>query len=99
GGAGMVIQAEPIFKALKKIGASKSGAVSKRHAPHVLYLSPQGRVFSQAHAQELAQRPRLVMICGHYEGIDERAMKYVDEEVSIGDYVLTAASCRRWSWP
>lgn len=89
GGAGMVIQAEPIFKALQKIRASKSPVLSKKQKPHVIYLSPQGRLLTQGRARTLARHPWIVMLCGRYEGVDERAMKWMDEEISIGDYVLT----------
>ncbi len=89
GGAGMVLQAEPIFKALKFIRSSKGPGAAKAQKPHVVYLSPQGKVFNQARAAELAQKPWMILVCGHYEGIDERLMRYVDEEISIGDYVLT----------
>lgn len=81
GGAGMVIRAEPIYRALKSL----------KHAgkPYIVYLSPQGRRLTQAKAQSLAKKSWLVLLCGHYEGIDERAMSLVDEEISIGDFVLT----------
>jgi len=89
GGPGMVIQAEPIYKALKAIGADGARIFGKKLKPHVVYLSPQGRVLTQARAKSLSEKPWLIFLCGHYEGIDERAMRWVDEEVSIGDYVLT----------
>jgi len=58
--------------------------------PHIIHLTPQGRLFNQECARRLAQKERLVLLCGHYEGIDERVrLHYVDEELSIGDYVLT----------
>ena len=83
GGAGMVLQAEPVFRALKQIrGRGKA-------KPYVVYLSPQGSVLTQKLAQSLAARPWVVLLCGHYEGIDERLMRFVDAEISIGDYVLT----------
>jgi len=60
------------------------------HPPHVVYLTPDGETFTQSMAVQLAQRPRLMMICGHYEGIDERIRTtFVHQEISIGDYVLT----------
>ncbi len=80
GGAGMVMMAEPLRAAIKS--AAKKGA-------HVVYLSPQGKSFDQAAARRLAKHKRLVLVCGRYEGIDERAMDLFDEEISIGDYVLT----------
>ncbi len=89
GGAGMVLQPEPIFRAIKAIRASVSKDLLKNSKPYVIYLSPQGRVLNQKISLELAQRPWITLICGHYEGVDERIMDLVDEEVSIGDYVLT----------
>lgn len=80
GGAGMVLMAEPFYRAIKK--------VRKRNSK-VVYLSPKGRLFSQAEAQRLSREKHLVLVCGRYEGIDERVLKYVDLELSIGDYVLT----------
>lgn len=85
GGAGMVIQAEPIYKALQSLVKSRKRGTQ----PYVIFLSPQGRVLRQKVAQELVQRPWLVLLCGHYEGIDERIMRWVDEEISMGDVVLT----------
>jgi tRNA (guanine37-N1)-methyltransferase len=89
GGPGMVIQVEPICRALKAVQAEGAKVFGKKAKPHVIYLSPQGRVLTQGAAQRLAERPWLVLLCGHYEGIDERVMRWIDEEVSIGDYVLT----------
>ena len=84
GGAGMVMQAEPVYLAYQSI------AEKLPKKPKVLYMSPQGKVFNQRMAEELAQAEELVFLCGHYEGIDERVLEeIVDEEVSIGDYVLT----------
>ncbi len=82
GGAGMVLMAEPLFAAVESIKGSES-------VPVVL-LSPQGRLLSQNIARELASKPRLILICGHYEGVDERVCEHlVTDEISIGDYVLT----------
>lgn len=89
GGPGMVIQAEPVFEALQAIKAGGARVFGKKATPHVVYLSPQGRVLTQALAGRLSRRPWIVLVCGHYEGLDERIMRWVDEEVSIGDYVLT----------
>lgn len=61
----------------------------KDEAAHVVYLSPQGATLNASKCRELAQKEHLILLCGHYEGIDERALKEVDEEISIGDYVLT----------
>jgi tRNA (guanine37-N1)-methyltransferase len=84
GGAGMVIRAEPVYRALKDLGAMKS-----RAKPWVVFLSPQGETLSQKTAERLASRKRVILVCGHYEGVDERAMEWVDQELSIGDFVLT----------
>jgi len=83
GGAGMVIKAEPVLEAFKKI----SGDGKPRH---VILLSPQGTLFTQRKAEELKEcSQNLLFICGRYEGIDERVRIIVDEELSIGDYILT----------
>ena len=89
GGPGMVIQMEPIFKALKALRADGAKVFGNKVKPHVIYLSPQGTLLTQAKAASLAKRPWVILLCGHYEGIDERAMRWLDEEISIGDYVLT----------
>lgn len=86
GGAGMVMQAGPVYKAYehvkKQIGSEKP--------LRVIYLTPQGKVFTQEMAEEFAKEDNLVFLCGHYEGIDERVLeKIVTDNVSIGDYVLT----------
>ena len=84
GGAGMVMKPEPIVRAVEAISAG-GGA-----APWRVLLSPQGRPFGQAKARELAGRERLLLICGRYEGVDDRVRELaVDEELSIGDYVLS----------
>lgn len=83
GGGGMVIKPEPIFAAVESV------LRDARDTPIVL-LSPQGRVFNQTLARELAQHRRLALICGHYEGVDERVRAHLaTDEISIGDYVLT----------
>jgi tRNA (guanine37-N1)-methyltransferase len=83
GGQGMVMKVEPIARAIEEV---RSGAPSAR----VIYLTPQGRPFDQDRARELASCGRLILLCGRYEGIDERVREqFVDEEISIGDYVLT----------
>ena len=85
GGAGMVLKPGPIFEAVEDIKSKAS-----KDEPHVILLTPQGRVFNQSIAQELAQKKHLVFICGHYEGEDERVREHlVNDEISIGDYVLT----------
>ena len=83
GGPGMVMLAQPIVDAVES--CTKDGFHGKR-----LYLSPRGRTFDQHMAEELAKDGELLLLCGHYEGVDQRAIDLViDEEVSIGDYVLT----------
>jgi len=84
GGMGMVMQADPIFRCYEAVCAQLP------EKPHVIYLSPQGRVLTQKIAVEYSQKEHLFLLCGHYEGVDERVLEeIVDEEVSIGDYVLT----------
>ncbi len=84
GGMGMVMQADPIYRCYLAV---TEGFVEK---PHVIYMSPKGSVFTQKKAIELSQMTNLFVICGHYEGVDQRVIdKIVDEEISIGDYVLT----------
>jgi tRNA (guanine37-N1)-methyltransferase len=80
GGAGMVLRPEPLFAAVEPLRAS--GA-------HVILLDPAGQRLTDALARELAQLPHLALVCGRYEGVDERARELADREVSIGDYVLT----------
>lgn len=82
GGPGMVLEAEPVEKAILSVKTTSS---------RVIYLSPQGAPLTAAKAKELALLPHVVLLCGHYEGIDERVLEdQVDEELSIGDYVLTS---------
>ena len=84
GGAGMLMQAGPDY------GAYRSVAEKAKSKPRVIYLSPQGKTFSQSMAEEFAQEEELIFLCGHYEGIDERVLEeIVTDYVSIGDYVLT----------
>lgn len=84
GGAGMVMQAQPIYDAYQAI-CEKAG-----HKVHCIYLTPQGQLFKQQSAKELALKEDICLLCGHYEGIDERVLEeIVDEYYSIGDYVLT----------
>ena len=80
GGMGMVMQAEPIYRCFNIV----TEGFTER--PHVIYMSPKGSVFTQQKAVELSKRENIFVICGHYEGVDD---KIVDEEISIGDYVLT----------
>lgn len=84
GGAGMVMQPGPVYRAWKDL-ADKLGK-----KPRVIYMTPQGKVFNQQIAEELAKEEDLVFLCGHYEGIDERALELVvTDQLSAGDYVLT----------
>jgi tRNA (guanine37-N1)-methyltransferase len=86
GGGGMVMKPEPIFAAVETV---LRDAPSVPRVP-VILLSPQGRVFNQTIARELAQHQRIALICGHYEGVDERVRAHLaTDEISIGDYVLT----------
>lgn len=81
GGAGMVMQADVVYDAYKSIEDKNA---------KVIYLSPQGKVLKQKKVEELSKEEHLILLCGHYEGIDQRVIdKIVDEEISIGDYVLT----------
>jgi len=89
GGPGMVLKPEPIFEAVESI---KSDISSKEEADMlpIILLTPQGRLFSQQIAQELSKYSHLILICGHYEGVDERVREHLaTDEISIGDYVLT----------
>lgn len=80
GGAGMVMKPDPIFASVEAV----------YEGGPIILLTPQGRLFNQQIAQELAQEPRLTLLCGHYEGVDERVIEHlVTDEISIGDYVLT----------
>ena len=83
GGPGMVMKPEPIFKALDAIAATRGDALT------VLLTSPQGRLLTQGEAERLSTTQHVVLLCGRYEGVDERVRSRVDEEISIGDYVLS----------
>ncbi|MCR5001880.1 MAG: tRNA (guanosine(37)-N1)-methyltransferase TrmD [Lachnospiraceae bacterium] len=97
GGAGMLMQAEPVYLCyediVKRIELRKGqaeGGTSGDIRPRVIYLTPQGEIFNQNKARELAKEEDLVLLCGHYEGIDERVLEeIVTDNISIGDYVLT----------
>ncbi len=81
GGAGMLLRVDPIYRALNTIeGLDKA---------HKILTSPSGNVWSQKKAEEFSKLDHIVIVCGHYEGIDARVLNYIDEEISIGDYVLT----------
>lgn len=80
GGPGMLMMAEPLYQAVRAV---------KKRGSRVVFLTPRGRKFDQALARELSKEKRLVLVCGHYEGVDERAHSLADDEVSLGDFVLT----------
>ena len=81
GGAGLVMMAQPIFDCM--------AAVCGEEKPHRILLTPRGKLLTSERAKELSKLDRLVLLCGHYEGVDERVNTLIDEEISIGDYVLT----------
>lgn len=83
-GKGMLMQADPMYRTWEAVCAARGSA------PHVIYLSPQGSTLTQRRALELSRMEHLYLMCGHYEGVDQRVLdEIVDEEISIGDYVLT----------
>lgn len=89
GGAGMLMQAEPVYQTYRAI-CEDSQLSDTKQRPRVIYLSPQGQTFHQQMAEDLAKEEHLILLCGHYEGIDERVLEeVVTDYVSIGDYVLT----------
>ncbi|WBW94812.1 tRNA (guanosine(37)-N1)-methyltransferase TrmD [Oceanirhabdus sp. W0125-5] len=81
GGAGMVMTPQPIVDCIRKVKENNKGKV--------IFLGPRGKSFNHKKAQELSKEESLIFLCGHYEGIDERTRKYIDEEISIGDFILT----------
>ncbi len=84
GGKGMVMQAEPIYACFKSLYCEND------KKPHLIYMSPKGKTFKQEDAVRLSKYDRIVLLCGHYEGVDQRVIdEIVDEEISVGDYVLT----------
>lgn len=80
GGPGLIMQCQPIVDCLKDI---------KKENSKVFYMSPKGQTYNQKKARELSKEEHIILLCGHYEGIDERILDYVDEQISIGDYILT----------
>lgn len=88
GGTGMVLIVKPIVKALDELKKSCPVSHVSCHEKIVI-LTPQGKVFNQRTAQKLSRLKHLILLCGHYEGFDERIRRFVDEEISIGDYILT----------
>lgn len=83
GGAGMVMQAEPVYNAVEHVTKLKG------YKPYTILMSPRGRSYNQNVVKELVDKKNIMLICGHYEGIDERIMPLIDDEISIGDFVLT----------
>lgn len=84
GGGGMLMTPQPIYDAYESVAGDLP------YKPHTIYMSPQGKTFTQQRAKELAQKEHIVILCGHYEGVDQRVLDMiVDEEISIGDFVLT----------
>lgn len=81
GGAGMLMSVEPIYNAIMH--------TKKSELDKVIYLGPRGNIFNQSKAQELSKHEHLIFLCGHYEGIDERCYNFIDEEISLGDFILT----------
>ena len=81
GGAGLVMMAQPIYDCMDAV---LEGGTARR-----ILMTPRGRTLNQKIAKELSQEDRLILLCGHYEGVDERVMEIIDDEISIGDYVLT----------
>ena len=90
GGAGMVMRCQPVLDALRSV-KSMSGEGGSSHSSEemTVAMTPAGRLFDQKTAHRLSELAHLILICGHYEGMDERIYRHVDEEISIGDYVLT----------
>ena len=91
GGEGMVLKPEPIFECLESLGVSpREERMREDSRETVVLLSPQGELFTQAVAQQLTSRERVVLICGRYEGVDERVSEHLaDREISVGDFVLS----------
>jgi len=86
GGAGMVMKPEPLVAAIEK---SRADLLAEGHAAKVILMSPQGPRFDERCAERLSKLPALIFVCGRYEGIDERVLPFVDESLSLGDFVLT----------
>ncbi len=80
GGSGMILMCEPVYNALKSV---------KKRNSKVILMTPRGKTFNQSIALELKENKHIIIICGHYEGFDERIINFVDEEISIGDFILT----------
>jgi tRNA (guanine37-N1)-methyltransferase len=89
GGAGMVLRVDVLYQAISKIKNQKSKLHLKNQKEKIILTSPKGKIFNQERAREYAKLDHLVIIAGHYEGVDERVLNFVDEEVSLGDFVMT----------
>ena len=84
GGKGMLMTAEPIYRCWQALKGQAG------ESPHLIYMTPKGKLLTQERAAQLAQLPHIGILCGHYEGVDQRVIdEIVDEELSIGDYILT----------
>lgn len=91
GGAGMLMKPEPIVRCIEHISAGlRPAGIRQSATPHRIYLSPRGKRLTQTKVEKIAKKDWLILLCGHYEGIDQRIIDgWIDEEISIGDYVLT----------
>jgi len=89
GGPGMVLKVDVVEPAIRSVIRDQGSGIRESKKSRIILLTPQGKRYSQKMARELAQEERLILVAGHYEGFDERIREFVDEEISIGDYVLT----------
>lgn len=89
GGAGMVLKVEPIYNCLESLGLVKNGKKKKQTGTKIIIMDPAGKKFDQKKARQFSKLKQLVIICGRYEGFDERVYKFVDEKISLGDYILS----------
>lgn len=88
GGPGMILQVQPIYSCLENLGVVKNGKKTKQKNTKIIIMDPDGKKFDQKMAKKFSKLDRLVLISGRYEGFDERVYKFVDERISVGDYVL-----------
>jgi len=89
GGVGMILMIEPLVSALEEIKMQNAKCKMTIKNSKIILLSPRGKIWKQQLAQEYSELDHLILICGHYEGVDERVRNFIDEEISIGDFVLT----------